>query len=159
MEWRTIEEFSDYEISSAGDIRKGNDIKKPFIDCFGYNAVNLNHNGKRTCARIHRLVAKTFIENRYNKTQVDHINRNKLDNRIENLRWLTHEENAINREANKNNKLGYKNICWNEKRNEWRLQISRKGKVVFRAEYKDLDDAILNREEVVSRFQIIKSTD
>lgn len=47
---------------------------------------------------IHRLVAQAFIPNPKNKPQVDHINRNKIDNRVENLRWVTKSENARNTE-------------------------------------------------------------
>ena len=45
---------------------------------------------------VHRIVAETFIENPRECREVDHINRNKQDNRVENLRWVTHEENQAN---------------------------------------------------------------
>ena len=45
---------------------------------------------------VHRVVAETFIENPRGCKEVDHINRNRQDNRVENLRWVTHEENQAN---------------------------------------------------------------
>jgi hypothetical protein len=55
----------------------------------------IKYKGKHTL--VHRLVAENFLPNPDNKEEIDHINRNKLDNRVENLRWVTHEENMCNR--------------------------------------------------------------
>lgn len=46
--------------------------------------------------RIHRIVAETFLENAENKEFVDHINRVRDDNNVENLRWVTQQENNCN---------------------------------------------------------------
>lgn len=46
---------------------------------------------------VHRLVAECFIPNPENKPEIDHINRNKQDNRVENLRWATRSDNSKNR--------------------------------------------------------------
>ena len=54
-------------------------------------------NGKLTSIYLHRLIAEVFIPNPENKPCVDHINGNRMDNRIENLRWVTYSENARNR--------------------------------------------------------------
>ena len=62
--------------------------------CSGYLQVNLGR--IRNTALVHRLVAKAFIPNPENKPTVDHINGNKLDNRVENLRWATQKENVNN---------------------------------------------------------------
>lgn len=62
----------------------------------GYQRVSLyNEDGSRTKPRIHQLVANAFIENpdSKNKKEIDHIDGNKHNNRADNLRWCTHEEN------------------------------------------------------------------
>lgn len=51
---------------------------------------------KKKYYRIHRLVAETFIPNPENKNTVDHINRNRSDNRISNLRWADMQEQSRN---------------------------------------------------------------
>jgi len=72
----------------------------------GYLMYSLN--GK--AIKIHRLVAEHYIPNPENKPQVDHINRDKTDNRVENLRWVTRTENCQNRGIPITNKSGHKNI-------------------------------------------------
>ena len=58
----------------------------------GYLQVGMRPNTKL----VHRLVAETFLEREEGKVEIDHINRDKQDNRIENLRWVTREENMQN---------------------------------------------------------------
>ena len=72
--------------------------------------------------RIHRLVATHYIPNPDNKPCVDHINRDKLDNRLENLRWATVSENCQNTKMMITNKLGYKNISYCKGRKNYQYQ-------------------------------------
>ena len=65
---------------------------KPKLDC-GYLSVFIPY--RKDCS-IHRLVAEAFIPNPENKLCVDHINGNRADSRIENLRWVSHKENCNN---------------------------------------------------------------
>lgn len=93
-EWRKISDKPNYSISSNGDVRndKTGRILKPYKNNSGYYQVMLG--SKTSPVYIHRLVAKAFIPNPDDLPQVDHINGNKLDNRVDNLRWVTVSDNC-----------------------------------------------------------------
>lgn len=98
--WKEIKDFENYWVSSEGRIwsEKRNKFLKPWANTEGYLQVGLWRNGKRYWHSIHRLVAEAFIENRENKPEVDHINRDTKDNRVENLRWTDRHEQLKNRD-------------------------------------------------------------
>lgn len=95
--WKDIEGFEGlYEVSSWGRVknsRRGNFLKISNTNN-GYLQVGLFKNGKRTKHRVHRLVAQAFIPNPQNKPQVNHIDEDKENNRVENLEWCTAKENS-----------------------------------------------------------------
>lgn len=77
----------------------------------GYNVLCLyDENGKQKTARVARLVATAYIPNPENKSEVDHINRVRADDRVENLRWVTHIENSNNKGEYPKNKKGSKPV-------------------------------------------------
>ena len=119
-------EYGSYEISNLGNVKgpRGK-ILKPFSNTWGYLRVIIYENGKRKSTRVHRLVAICFLENPENKPEVDHINRIKTDNRVENLRWATRSENIRNKGDYSNNKSGHKHIITDfmNGREYWKIQI------------------------------------
>lgn len=95
--WSFIE-GTHYEISTLGRVRRigKRNLTKGHLDKLGYVVVALPINNKRINFRVHRLVAQAFIPNTENKEQVDHIDGNRTNNHVENLRWVTAEENSNN---------------------------------------------------------------
>ena len=81
-------------------------FRKPITDKDGYCFLGINSKLKK----IHRLVAEHYIPNPDNLPQVDHKNRIRNDNRVENLRWVSRSENLNNKCKYKTNKSGHKNL-------------------------------------------------
>ena len=85
---------------------------------------------KHYTIRIHRLVALAFIPNLNNKKTVDHIDNVKSNNNINNLRWATKNEQAMNVGISKRNTSGYKGVEWNKQTNKWRACITINGNTI-----------------------------
>lgn len=106
--WKIIEDYPNYEISSWGRVRSLNykgkgsvGVLKPRINGIGYALIWLYKDGVGKTFSIHRLVAKAFLPNPEGKTEIDHINAKRSDNRLDNLRWVSSSENSQNPITNK----------------------------------------------------------
>jgi hypothetical protein len=79
-----------------------------------YEQVKLFKNGKAKTTTVHKLVANHFIENTHNLPTVDHINRDRYDNKACNLRWASYKKQTFNRKINKRNNTGHRGIQYNQ---------------------------------------------
>ena len=110
MSYKSIKGFENYIIYEDGLIynEKRNRFMKELKESNGYMRVKLSKDGKQKNFYVHRLIALTFIPNPDNKKCIDHINRIRDDNRIENLRWATQKENCQNSISNNEEMYIYK---------------------------------------------------
>lgn len=96
-----IKGFEDYQIDRDGNVMgiRFKRFLKPGKNTHGYLCVNLYKDKKPTFCPIHRLLALQFIPNPDNLPCVDHIDRNRQNNSLENLRWVTISQNVRNKDC------------------------------------------------------------
>ena len=110
--WKDIKGYEGlYQISNFGNVmslnynrEKRSQVLKTLTDSGGYKYVSLSKRATKTPKLIHRLVAESFIVNPDNRPEVNHIDGDKSNNRVDNLEWCTPSENVQHAE-----KMGLKN--------------------------------------------------
>ena len=110
--WKDIEGYEGlYQVSNFGKVKslKTNKILKPAPNSCGYLQVALSKDGKAKKFYVHRLVATTFLSNKEELPEIDHINNDKKDNRVANLQWISKVEN--NRKKQSGIMIPRKVIC------------------------------------------------
>jgi hypothetical protein len=95
-EWKKAINDYDYEVSNKGNFRKGDKVMKCSVMNRGYKYFQLVKDYKRINHLIHHLVAHHFIGERPVGLVIDHIDRNKLNNDVENLRYVAQQVNCTN---------------------------------------------------------------
>tara|TARA_R110001599_G_C11885638_1_gene624561 strand:- start:77 stop:571 length:495 start_codon:yes stop_codon:yes gene_type:complete len=145
-----IPEYDDYkfdlDLNQVYGIKRNRYLKNT-LDKDGYHQVSLRKNKKGKTYRIHRLVY--IIHNPtedINLFDIDHIDCDKLNNKINNLRKATKSDNASNKKTYINNKLGIKHI--RQYRKGYRFKLT-KNKITYSKCFKNLQDAIDYRNKIV----------
>ena len=147
-EWRPVVSFERYEVSNLGNVRRGGRLLSPGKDTCGYRQINLYKDSNRYTRKVYRLVMEAFNPNVDNKPQIDHINRNRSDDRLENLRWATARENVRNSKAFTEEMNG---ISRSEKNNTYIVRLSMNGgSEKYYGSCKTLDEAKTLRDGVLA---------
>lgn len=101
---------------------------------------------------IHRLVGKLFIPNPHGLPNIDHVDRNKLNNHISNLRWCNQDQNRLNTSIYSNNTSGVKGIRFLKDKNCWQVFWSVNNKCHFKCGFKTKEEAIEFRNKMVEKY-------
>lgn len=111
--WVEIKNLPQYSISNIGRIKNNetDTILNPYTTEKGYKRIGLSVNNKRRNFRVHRLVAEAFIPNLLNKSQVNHKDGNKFNNRVSNLEWVSDQENHEHATVNQLKVCGENHGC------------------------------------------------
>lgn len=122
------------------------------INPFGYLTIGID--GK--CYQAHRL-AWFYVYGEFPRKSIDHINHDKLDSKISNLRVITQTENSRNCSISKSNKSGITGVHWNKKVNKWCAQIMVNYKNKFLGHFENIEDARQSRKEAEIEYGFHKN--
>ena len=99
-EW-TETKYPNYFVNKNGEVKKklktSEKMCNPVLGKHGYFTVSIGKSPGKV--NIHRLMGETFLPNPTNLRNIDHIDRNKLNNKLENLRWFSQKDNMLNRDG------------------------------------------------------------
>jgi hypothetical protein len=149
-----MDELKDYEklykINKKGEIWSNyyNRMMTPTIGSAGYYNIEISKDGVVKQTTIHRLLAIQYLPNPNNLQMVDHIDQNKTNNCLENLRWASCRTNNLN--MGKTPKSGHQNI-YIDSYNQCIVNIHVNG-IRYNKRFYELKDAIAYRDKIVEEF-------
>ena len=137
-----LNELFDYDKETGNLIWKNKPAKKVKAGAIAGSAtdngyIKITINQKKY--RAHRLVF--LMHKGYLPKTLDHINGDRKDNRIENLRPATVSQNAMNRDISSKNKSGYKGVWWDKHKNKWRAVIKTSGERIHLGYFANVEEA------------------
>lgn len=109
-----------------------------------------------TSFSAHRL-AWLYVYGEFPDGQIDHIDGDGLNNKICNLRVVTHIENSRNKRLCKNNTSGHYGVYWDGRRNKWRARIKTEMKLISLGSFSNKEDAIYARKNAEKNFNFHKN--
>ena len=170
-DWKTIPEFPMYDVSTLGLVRSRTRGAVKFLipvvlqhgSAKGRVYYQLTRDGKLHRKQASKLVALAFVPNPFNKPLCDHIDRNLLNNTAENLRWVTHAENASNTDLRTNNTSGYKCVSFVKSHGKYKSTFTFNGERYSSKMCKTPEEAfawyVAKNKEVAGEYSIFSSKD
>lgn len=126
-----------WKVNRSGAARAG--IVAGSLGNRGYIVIKLTLDGEQKTIPAHRVVF--FIHHGYLPEEIDHIDNNTLNNRIENLRGCTHQQNMRNRLPHQGGSSQYLGVTWDRRNKKWKAQIGDNGVVKHLGRFFDEEEA------------------
>ena len=133
-----------------GNGRRSGGISGFVVQSTGYKIIRVRINRKRTCFLAHRL-AWFLVSGEWPPEEIDHINRDRADNRIVNLRLATRSQNHCNSKVRKDNRLGVKHVIM-IRNGVYRVYVKWSGKNHYGGLHQTIADAVLARDRLVAEL-------
>lgn len=162
--WKPVSDYEGYySVSNLGRVRgeqrvvlrsdgKSQTFQQKILsaktDNVGYPSVNLFKEGKGKTMRIHKLMQKEFLSSGY----IDHIDGDRANNNINNLRACSQSQNAANSKLNKNSTSGFKGVSWFEANGRWSSHITINGKKKHLGYFDDAREAARTYDKAANYF-------
>ena len=132
-EWKDIKDYEGiYQVSNLGRVKSLKFDKEKILNTgkasSGYLMVCFSKNGKKKARTVHSVVAEAFLDHEPNgyKLVVNHINFDRLDNRVENLEVVTNRENSNQKHLKSTS--NYTGVSWYNRTKKWESKIRVNGK-------------------------------
>ena len=109
-----------------------------WVEPDGYRAIGID----QRAYKAHRLIW-LYHYGEWPENHIDHVNQDRLDNRIENLRDVTNAENQKNRRINSDNTSGFTGVLWYKSSSKWAGRVKHEGKQIHLGMFADKEDAAL----------------
>ncbi|MBD2720816.1 HNH endonuclease signature motif containing protein [Hymenobacter armeniacus] len=145
---KVIDGHEHYSITSDGEVirtKTGRILKQSNMN--GYRQVTLSCDGKRKEVLVHQLLAKAFIPNPHRYPKVDHIDRNRSNNNLTNLRWVSNKQNSRNISKQLGTSSRFIGVCQRKGSKMFTAQITINGKQTHLNSYKTEIEAAIGYNE------------